>query len=684
MERKNMIRGKRRGLKCFLALGVLLAAAAFGVTSASAATDGTGGVVYGGESVYWAENRDSANFSGYSPAWNTWSNYQRQLYPTSIERHVRDAGGNDKFLSDCQHSEYLWYLRSGGNGFWAIYTDGATQNVPWLPGQQDPRRSGDSRWGDYLNSQGNLWGSGRVNIICSGTFKPQERNNSSTEYKTDSQKLTLKGTYATSTTVAPVRTAEYMTYTAAQKQEWNDTHENQESDSLLSPFGIWYNANLKRINALEGKSGNDFKNSKAQIESEAKAAIAKGQEHPTVTLSDKNRKGFAKGGVINVIEAEREQKIEIGNSRDLKKTSTWVEQLINGRWVEKSGTRRDSGWVETGVKGQKPSAILTSPVGKSFWQMLHAKCNDYGMTSVGNDLGNQAINVSGSSKSASETLHTKAYSSQRDLQLGNVSSSTESFRSTSYDTFYNQTEGCLPVIDCVSDPTAEGSGSDSVNNIQDNGEKRDGTYGAQAQAVIGAENKILSSDAFTFFRDNDTHNVRVDLWYPRLNTEGTGITIDAKPTLYSRFFFDKAGTPSKDLFTVYNNKNKVLDGNDVAKGKGLLFNSEVTTLGVAAQWASDEGKPHRYNADWVSEPSVANTVYTTVDGKGGASNSQTDTSKIRVYCPMSLNTKEINKPAIDPDPSPSNPVLPLHEFNADANKSVAVDFVRAGSGLNQR
>ena len=51
---------------------------------------------------------------------------------------------------------------------------------------------------------------------------------------------------------------------------------------------------------------------------------------------------------------------------------------------------------------------------------------------------------------------------------------------------------------------------------------------------------------------------------------------------------------------------------------------------------------------------------------------------------MTLNSKTPSKPSIDPNPSSSRPVTGITEFNTAANKSVAVDFVRAGSGLNQR
>ena len=673
---------KKKGFKTSLVLCALFAAFAVSNQKAEAATDGTGGVVSGGGYVYWAENRDSANFSGYSPAWNTWSNHQRRLY-ASVDSRVASAGGSNKFLNECRESEYIWWLRAANNGFWAIYTDGATQSVPWLPWQSDPRR-GDSRWKDYMNSQGNSWNSGRVNIICSANFKPKEENRSKVETRTTSEKTTLNGIYSTSTVVSPRSTEEFLKYTPAQKAEWWTMHEIQNTPEVKTAYGEWYDKNISKIKSLNGKTGNDFKNLKAELENGAKAAIAKGQLPPDITLSTKNRKGFAKGGVIDVIERTRNQSVEISNSKDQRRTQTWRVKIINGKDVEIPGTRKDSGWVDTGVKGKAPNVVLSSPVGRSFWQMIHAKCNDLGMKNVSRDLGSQGINATASDSSVSDTMRTKPYSSQLDLQLGNVAGKTPTFKSTAYDGFYNQTSGCLPVIDCISDPTDPKNGSDSANNVQDSADKRNYTYGAQSNAVVGSDTKLLSSDAFTFFRDNDTHNIRVDLWYPKVNTANTGITVDPKPTLFTRLFFDKNGTPAKDLVSVTANKKQILTGEDISNGKGYMTNGELTNIGMASQWASDEGKPHRFNVDWVSEPTVTNTVYTNVNGNGGASGATTDTSKIRVYCPMTLNSKTPSKPSIDLNPSSSRPVTGITEFNTAANKSVAVDFVRAGSGLNQR
>lgn len=684
MKNKNF---KKRLSLAIAAIAIGLSASA--LTSNTVHADGGSGGGGGGTggTGYW---RKVYGAPGSGQAWRTFSNRTAQFAVSNgwsgyntVTRWVTNAGnnfGNGNLLNQCQQSRYIWYYGDG----WDLnpwYPQGAyTNTAPWAEG-----RPGASDWNDFMGFGGGNWGGGITVLICSGSYERIERKGTDTEERTLEDETTFDGVYSSSTLLTPIVRDEYKDYPIEKQKKWNETHERQVTDEKLSRYGTWYNSNIDNIKKLNTLKGDDFKRLFAQLKAGAANATSGDYiPHQNIVLSKKNRLSFADGGVINISEQNRKAKVVISQKTVQSRNRAWTQRMnANGTWGPKQYT--DGPWTEKSVESKKPSTQqLSSPVGVSFWQMIHAKCNQPGMNNVKSNVPD-IIDPTNNTNTASQTLNTKTYTRQTDLPLGQTAYQNKDVAKTAYDQFYNETAGCQMVIDCISNPIKDKNKNDAVNNVQDTGDKRENTYGAQSDATINdSKPQKLSSDAFTFFRDNQDHTIRMDLWYPVVNDVNSGVIADTNKAIYTKIIFDPNGTPSDNLVTAKVNTKEILSGDDIKNSKGYLGQGEITKLDVAGQWASKPSQPHRFNAEWVTEPTVKNIVTTEVNGTGPISGkTETDTSKIRVYCSMNLNTKDAQKPTVDNNATSSNPVKGYDKFDPSKNHSVAVEFIRSGSGLNQ-
>lgn len=696
-----------RALLTTLVLGASLSTLSSGSTVDVEAAGGTGGGQGGGTGGLGVYQQIYGE-PGTQKAWNTFYNriYSRHNPSTGysqnfIPNSVRNAGnrhGNPNLLTQCQNSRYIWYYSDWDPTYWYNMNGVGLTQAQWA------QKRNASDWNDFMKWGGNNWNKGDTVLICSGSYEQLEKTETKKETRVVKNGVTIKGNYSGKTALNAVATQEYLNYTPAQVKKWQAEHPSSTSAETRTKFGTWYDknlANIKKLDSLKGKAYTDMKN---KLEKEGKAAMTETIPSPEAKMKDPAKKTFEEGGVWNVTGQKRPLNIVISGKETEERTVTIKKKLqANGTWKEVSKTY--SKWTKVASSAQKDKNTenkLSSLTPINFWQMLRAKCNEPGVTKVKKDTpGYKMID---DTKVAS-TLHTKVYTNQKDLQLGDPKAKTEALKSTAYDKFYNDKIGCQIPIDCISDPIAN---SEAEKNVQDKGDKQNaGTpenpvwkFGAQGNLIEGNSSKTLSGDNFTFFRDGKSEKIRLDIWYPTyaagFNKENTGLDLPNTKAVKTRLFFDPSGTPvdkglsvKKDM--VWNKDKKlwekgteILKGDNIKNKKGYMTDGELNDLFVSSTWASDKDKSHRVNADWVYEPTMTGTINTTVQGNGNSKDPANLSSKIRVYCSLQMNelTPGTNKPFIDTDMD--EPIPPLTEFNDDVNRSVSFDFVRAGSGLNQR
>lgn len=637
---------------------------------------------------------------GTQGAWSDfWNRTTQKASGQTILNRVQGAGnrfGDPNLLQKCQNSKFIWYYSNGdGTEFYTQTGDyGGTNTAIWYQGHPSTTHAKQD-WDNWIAWGGNFWNGGRTVIICSGQFEEvtlEKPCPTETKTETSNQTLGFTGTYSTNTSLAPQARVEYPNYTQEELSLWHSRNEPQEVPEEKSSYGKWFDANKGRIAAAQAIEDPDvYREVMNKLINEAKIEVAKGVPHPEITLSEKNRKGFADGGTINITEGQR--KASFGGNMSATKyyQRTCTMKNEGGNWV-----KQYSSWKLTSQKvtGRPSGPEISSRVPSLFWQIMHAKCNENGVREVVSAKQNELTNISTIGTRATDTVRSIVYDKQSQLPLAD-SSKSNPLRKTAYDSFYNETAGCLAIIDCVSDPVADAV-SDNKNNIQDRGTKRDGNkFGAQGEAIDGANKSVtLSSDTFTFFRDNDPKNIRLDIWYPRLNVNDPSVHLPTTDkSLYTRILMDPFGTPTgdKSIISVYKDilKNKnaspILNAEDITAGKGYNIADELNNLQFAATWASDGEKPHRVNADWVKEPTITNVVYEKITGNGEGKGVVTNKSKIRTFCELTLNTKGPIKPIIDTNKiALEKPPVKKTKFDRSANKTVNIYFVRSGAGLNQR
>lgn len=638
---------------------------------------GTGGLG-AWRQIYGAPGKQEAWNKFYAAAAKT-SDYQ---YPGGfggqwVINQVTRAGnnyGNSKLLSQCQNSRYIWYYSSSATpNAWYTLEAGTTHKASWI----GSRNSSD--WNDFLSWGGSNWNKGTTVIICSGSYEALTREVKTTEKKVVKDSVTLTGEYSGKSQLAPLATQDYNSYSAAERAEWAGSHETQSSPESKTSFATWYDKNLSNIKKLNTLTGTAYTKLRDQLEKEGKAAKTTTVPSPNITMSTKNRGGFSQGGIFNLQNASRPAKVVLSDQITQTRTKTQKQKMnASGSWVN-NGSATYTAWKNdtSSAKNSSPSETeLVSLSPNKFWQMINALCNETGMSGVKSSVSGIKDD---STVLSSKTMRTPVYTKMAQQPLGDPKNSTKVLKETAYDPFYKDMVSCP--IDCVTDPSGASNNSDAKNNVQNSGTLNDGTYGVQGEVTNGSKTSVVSSNTFTFFRDNANHNIRFDIWYPKVSVANSGLTITSTKPVYTRIFWDKTGTPNSSIFTVSSNGKTLLTGEDIKKGKGYSTSGELNRIDVASSWASDNNKSHKVNINWTYQPTASNVVYTTVNGTGGASNKVTDTVKLRVSCDMKLNSMSKNKPTeVTTDTDSAIPAL--SEFKSAANYYAEVDFVRSGSALS--
>lgn len=635
---------------------------------ASGSAGGGGNIDNGGAAQWWTTG--------------SWSEFVARSGRADPSYAVKAAGenfpnGGDKLLADCQNSKWIAYY--GSYSEWTRYGKG-TNN---LPKQNLKDVLAESAYNSWLSWGSSMWNTGEVTIICSASFEEQERTLDFLEYRDTSATNTFLGVVESKTSGSFLVRQEYAQYTSAEKKQWQDNVGGVlTTGSEKSRYGIWLDANRARIASLASLTGEDYTNLLAQLQAEAAEAQSGDYiAHPMLNITTGYRSQFSDGGVIEIAEQWRYERQTISTTGREVRTRHEKQKMVDNKWVTIETTYSDWTTDIAGTSGAVGDAQLGMFIPSTWLQMIHAKCNETGMTAASNAVPGNSSDSS-LNTSASETFRTPKYYSQGQVPLGQSSGREEALTDTSKESFYDETSGCLVYIDCVTDPVS-GAENDSKNNVQANGNLRDGTYGAQSEVTDANNNKTeLSSDSFTFFRDNEKNSIRFDYWYPRVTDVNSGITVDEKAkALRTRMFMDPLGTPLDDMINVYVNNEVEFDTEAISNGIGYNKAGEVNTIEAAASWASNDNAAHKINIDWMTEPIVKNQIMTSVNAVGDASGLATDESKIRAFCSMRMNQTDNNDPTLSQDVV--NDVGALTSFDSEANHYTAFNFIRSGSGLNE-
>lgn len=215
---------------------------------------------------------------------------------------------------------------------------------------------------------------------------------------------------------------------------------------------------------------------------------------------------------------------------------------------------------------------------------------------------------------------------------------------------YNASSDPVYTKECPFDCTSSSSGSVASSigadkNVQAHGAAlgRNGITANPSDGKGNLSNSLSNGADMTFFRNNAWNQITSDIWYP---SNGIGITFNgtkAKSTIVRR---DSNGTP----WGTNGATLETLDGTNVFpsltggtigeqtspvgavagmynNGLTTVLNGQVNQFKIRAPWASEAGRPLRFNVKWeydVSNKSVAYTGMSGVGDSGSISTSNVD------------------------------------------------------------
>ena len=191
-------------------------------------------------------------------------------------------------------------------------------------------------------------------------------------------------------------------------------------------------------------------------------------------------------------------------------------------------------------------------------------------------------------------------------------------------------------FDCVSDSGSGQAGKNGANgNVQQTGaaSPRSGVKVNPSDGDGKLSNRLTNSADMTFFRNNAWNKLTTDIWYPA-DTDGVRYPGGkAKSTIIRR---DPSGTPwglngarmETDGISVFpNTKNGALGtqtspsqaaSGTYSNGTVMVLPGQHSEFRIRAPWASDPGKPLKFNIKWEYDVNNTVNVLTTSSGQGDA------------------------------------------------------------------
>lgn len=674
----------------------VIAACAFGIytTKQVNADNGVvlGGRASGGGAAGWAWAESDATqlpteSKAYKAFYNAAENRNNEMrYYPSTNAYI-DANVSSSVKNLCRTSQYIWWY--GDRTYWYSWRGNKTAGDEWFKGA--PGTPGLLTWVKRQPGWGGAGdpGSNPIVVVCSNSapgFLPPRityKDVPQTDGGAEKYSKTISGVYSSQTKVVP----EMVTgLNSSETDKWISTHYTQQYSVIGMNDWSRY---IDSLGSLSIKAGDNNIESKLNAIEEKSNQLKSGDyvAHPKVDLSAENKKAFSKGGVFTINEYHNTKTVTYSGRQGWSRSRTCKQKYVNGK---ASGAPECPAWGPkrynaTTIKFENPAADSFSLY--SFWQMINVRCNASGLDKVKANVPgfveDSYANGEGSSSGHTKTYYTKD-TNIADRPLGNPGQSNSVLLNTSKREFFEGTGSCdgngtdiVPpdndyALDCSSANQTKGT-NDSYNNKRKNGvptvKGKAGNANYGAQATKGTSNTVTSSDAFSFYRDNEQNKVRLDLWYPVADATKTGVTAngDKRPYLTRMLLITAAnsngafpdGTPTGAKFGIRLNEND----SDVINGVGdntvqeKDLNNEQTSLWTHANWTSDndttevkngkeidtkQNKAQKLNADWSYTPTVKNYVLGTVSGNGAdAHPTKTVTeSDIIATCAIRMNTTD--------------------------------------------
>lgn len=380
----------------------------------------------------------------------------------------------------------------------------------------------------------------------------------------------------------------------------------------------------------------------------------KKEKHISASLDAQNKEGMAEGGILDVNEYTKWAKADLYqlNTKTYKRTKT----VYTTKSTDAEGNEIILGPFTTYSEWELKSDVTTydhsSEMGTQqltgFWQMLSVHCNEKGFNDLVSETGATVENAGNPDKGIAAVAYSKQYEDfPEEFDFGN----------------YGEPSSQLGFYDKECPYECRKETAQSATTV---GKMPGATSGGSVQK-INTDNSpntgkaTLSDDKFTFFRDNESHNVKIDTWAP-ISSGPIGAIGDVLSTTIVRW---NAGTPGltpgengnggqfkmltadkSSVFEAKNDSEPPTQKNDFGdKSKTLpfknkfsaLFKGKLDLLRIQGTWASTDKAPLNFNIKWEYAPVVsttfsANDIGFGVEGKQELGSTATATARVEGKC----------------------------------------------------
>ena len=585
---------------------------------------------------------------------------RNQYIPSHLRISVKD------FLK--AEEQYIFHIKKNSSSNWAIPgmltldTDSG-YDYP-LPGKSlaESRRIYDSLPAEQrhliLNNPFVLYGKfskpcetrGGACKCAIGETKPSYTRNKN--YKNNDKSIAVDYSYRV--VITPVKPKGFESLSKEEQEDWKKTHIAQELAPELTEAGKF----IRSFNLGEIRGTYNSSEQWDDLVNKLKDLNNKEPYNGNVNLNAQNLKGFQRGGVYTITTYVKQVNVQASssdivrvdtscaltgdNSSDWKTSETVLKKAISD--VNVDGNKNVKSIQIGGNTGYSP---------RKSYQIINVRCNKSEFQKVVERTGSTVFSFGEGTASTAQSPVAK-------------NRVATYFNDLNTDFFYNGKD-CN--FKCNATPIGNPRGdNDASRNVQDKGDNTK-KYGAQSSNI--------SSDFFTFFRDNQVNIVRYDVWHP------TGLTSDVSYNEGDKAYkttitMDPNGTPTGDLFNLLDNANNVLiSGNTLKSNNSITLNGQYNQLGYQGAFSSDKDKEQKTNLYHVYKVNVKTNVPTL--GPNGLTNTYTEsTEDLAMSCPNEFNTTASVQANIYNGPREDN-YKPITQFNSNSGRYSSVGFLKTSA-----
>lgn len=565
-------------------------------------------------------------------AWNTFVTSPGMTTKARNGKTMRQVAEQDSGINvnSCKKSRVVFWLSNSTNREWMYNLRGNSYNAgdvtpkAWeVSGLYASESTGVRNWlgragapRDYV-------------LICDDSISPLKSSrvitttSSTSAETTKNYEKTLPYSYTTTVTPQFINDADGK---LATKDIIGEDNLTSQTETKKTKFGeVW--------DAVEKDSKMSASN--LQTKTEAAEETDNASTHSSVTLNDKNKAGIAEGGVLNFTEQTQYATVSatsVTTTTTTKKCSQKQEKIGSGSW-NNVGAAYDCESTTSSSTASTSKTVNGTLQNTGFWQMLAVHCNKAQFEAlVASDSSLQVVNSGDDSKAISAVVYSKKYDQQPSvLDFGDKNNTKAAKSVTATIGFYDKEcpFECTP--SSTDGASATNGATSNVPNTEEDGKKR------------GAVSSGRNANSFEFFRDNDSKDLTVNLWYPKTTgvvsydgskaltttvtrwADGTpGVSGTGGKFTMATATIDKNGkiTEVTKLFTGTNSTAATQKNWDVTPSSNSTYSilsGQYNVFSVRASWASDVNKPQILNFKWEYAPTVSSNVITSGGfGVGGA------------------------------------------------------------------